>query len=483
MTSEAYRPKTMSNLSAIILAGGRGTRMRSDLPKVLHPCGGLPLVCHVVRLARTLQCYPIVIVVPPQNSDIEKAIRTYGTLPGQIQALDDLRFIVQPEARGTGDAARYGMTELLDFDGRVLILSGDVPLLQATTLMPILETNKTAVATLLTAKLVEPEGYGRILRKGKNVMGIVEHKDASATERKVNEINAGVYCFASALLKTNLDKLKQNNVQGEFYLTDVIGLLCKQKKRVAGYCLQDNTEIQGINTRQDLAQAELLLRNRSIRMHQQQGVSFQDPEHVYIDVDVKIEQDVFIGAGVELRGRTQIGQHTRIAGPTFIKDSVLAAHVTVNSFCHIEQTRMSENAVVGPFARLRPGSVLGEASHVGNFVELKNTTLGKASKANHLAYLGDTTIGERANIGAGTITCNYDGYQKHKTSLGDGCFIGSNSTLIAPVNLENNTYVAAGSVVTKNVPEDALAFGRSRQDNRLGYAKHLRERLGKNKKE
>jgi bifunctional UDP-N-acetylglucosamine pyrophosphorylase/glucosamine-1-phosphate N-acetyltransferase len=358
----------------------------------------------------------------------------------------------------------------------VLILYGDVPLLTPATVARLEKAAKKAPLALLTAELDDASGYGRVVRASATVARIVEHEDASPAERAIREVNAGVYVLRASLLRKALKGLSRANAQGELYLTDIV----PQAAALGGavpVTVDDLAEVRGVNTRAELASAEATLRRRLIARHEENGVTFRDPAGTLLGTDVKLDPDVEIGAGVQLHGRVRIGRGTRVDGPTVIKDSVIAAGVEVSAFCHIDGARIGKGAKVGPFARLRPGADIGEDAHVGNYVEVKKAKLGKGAKANHLAYLGDATVGAGANIGAGTITCNYDGVNKNPTHIGKKAFVGSDTTLVAPVTVGEGAYVAAGSTITEDVPKDALALARARQVTKPGWAAHRRQRL------
>ena len=456
--------------TAIILAAGKGTRMRSSLPKVLHPVCGRPMIFHVVDQLRLAGAKRIVVVVDHVKSEVaQRLTEEFGSKV--------IGFAIQKEALGTGDAARRGVKELKGERGRVWIVPGDVPLIRAETLKKLQRASKRAVVGLLTTLLDNPEGYGRIVRRGNRVGSIVEHRDASTAERAINEVNVGVYDVELAFLRKTLSKLKRDNAQGEFYLTDIVA--AGADHGVGTHCVADNTECRGANDRVQLAELDAILRQRLIVEHQRAGVTFELPESVVIEASVRLSQDVVIGAGVQLRGSTSIEENVVVEGPAVLLNATVESDVKIKSFSHLENVLVGAAAEVGPYARLRPGTVLEPSSKVGNFVELKNTKLGQLSKVNHLAYVGDSDIGVSANIGAGTITCNYDGAKKHKTIVGDGAFVGSNSTLVAPVKIGQGAYVAAGSTITQDVSSDALAFGRSRQSERSGYAKDLKSKLKK----
>ena len=457
--------------AAMILAAGLGKRMQSALPKVLHPCLDLPLVCHVVRLSLAAGCDPVVVVVSPSTAEgIEQAVRHH--FPNA-----PVRFAVQHKAQGTGDAARCGLTGLADFEGRIFVLYGDVPLLTARTLQSMQRKLGEAPLAVLTANVDVPFGYGRVVRDAKGlVQEIVEQKDCTGAQERISEINAGVYWVESSLLQRTVAQLTTENAQGEYYLTDCVKIAAGAGGAV-GVLVDDVDEVRGVNGRRELAVAERLLRRRVIGMHQDNGVTFHDVEGTFVGLDVEIGRDVDIGMGVQLHGKTRIAEGCVIEGPTFIKDSVIAPGAVVHHFSHLEQATVESACSVGPYARLRPEAHLEEKSRVGNFVEVKKSRLRAGAKVNHLSYIGDADVGPKTNIGAGTITCNYDGFNKSRTVLGAEVFVGSNSTLVAPLSLADGVFVAAGSTVTDAVPKDSLVFGRAKQVNREGYAQKLRERL------
>ncbi len=449
---------------AIILAAGQGKRMRTTLPKVLHPACDLPLVGHVVALAKDLDCSPIVVVVDPKNGKrVEDTLR--GLFPDT-----QLTFATQEKPMGTGDAVRSGLASVKA--DRVLVLYGDVPLLGKATCEKLVPALEGAELAMLTAKLKDPTGYGRVVRESGGKMRIVEHKDASEKERGIDEVNVGVYLCGMKLMQDTVASLKADNAQGEYYLTDIVA----RAGSVKTVDVTDIDEMRGINTQMELAEVDAIMRQRLVRKHQENGVRFRDPASVHLTPRVSFGEDVVVGPGVQFFGTVKLGNRVVVEGPTVLKDVTIGDDTRVESFCHLESAKVAQGVKIGPFARLRPGAALAQDVHIGNFVEVKNSTIAKGSKANHLAYLGDADIGAGSNIGAGTITCNYDGVAKHRTTIGDGVFVGSNSTLVAPVALGDQSYVAAGSVLTKDVPGDALAFGRARQETREGYAKALRDR-------
>jgi bifunctional UDP-N-acetylglucosamine pyrophosphorylase/glucosamine-1-phosphate N-acetyltransferase len=458
-----------SGVSVVILAAGLGTRMKSSLAKVLHRAGGASLIEHVVRAA--LAVAPperIVVVTGHQAADVEAAVAHHR-----------VRFQLQAEQKGTGHALAVCRSQPGLDSGLLLVLYGDCPLLQPSTLLRLVETHRAsgAAATVLTTHLPDPSGYGRILRDPQGrIAAIVEQKDATPEQLSVNEINSGIYCFDAAALWPRLERLQPSPATGELYLTDCIALLRADGLFSVPFTIDNPAEVLGINTRADLAEADRILRARKAHSLMLSGVTIEKPETVSIDLDAEIGQDSVIGPFAQLLGATRVGPRARIGACSILVNAIIEEGAEVLPFCHIEDSRLAAGARVGPYARLRMRSTVAAGAHVGNFVEMKNSTLGEGAKAMHLAYLGDATIGPRANIGAGTITCNYDGFRKHHTTIGAGAFIGSNATLVAPVVIGEGSFVAAASIVTKNVPPDALAIGRAHQVNRDGWARERREK-------
>ncbi len=464
-------PRLMkSKTAALILAAGKGKRMRSSLPKVLHPVAEMPMVAHVVKVAIARRCDPIVVVVDANGRRVREILTaTFPKTP--------LVFAVQEQQLGTADATRIALEAIPSFRGRVLVLYGDVPLLKADTVGRLTRAVEGKSLSLLTARVANPFGYGRVLREGSWVKAVVEHKDASVTERDINEINVGVYMCDYGLMREAVGAVRRNNKQHEAYLTDVVAIASGRKGAV-GVVVDDRDEVRGVNTRAELAEAEGIMRRRLIAFHQNRGVTFCDPENTFLSTETQIQKDAIIGVGVQTYGKVKIASGARVDGPTVIKNATIGADAMIHSFSHIEGADVGKNASVGPFARLRPGARLEQGSKVGNFVEMKKSRLGRGAKASHLTYLGDADIGAGSNIGAGTITCNYDGGPvKHPTTIGAGCFVGSNTTLVAPVKLGANSFIAAGSTVSVDVPANALALGRARQVNKEGYAKRLRRKI------
>jgi bifunctional UDP-N-acetylglucosamine pyrophosphorylase / glucosamine-1-phosphate N-acetyltransferase len=463
------RPSAPAPRIAIaIMAAGKGTRLKSQLPKVLHEVGGKPLLAHVIRAATA--------VVPA--SDVYAII---GHEADRVRAATEksgIRFVLQPEQRGTGHALMVAQPALAAYD-HVIVLSGDAPMITPETITRLRDFHLQARAamTLLSADLENPTGYGRVLRKSPaspEVKAVVEEKAASPAQKKIREINSGFYVFAIPDLYQNIPQLSTANAHGEYYLTDMAEILRKAKRRVVVTKTANPSEVLGGNTRAELAEIDEKMRLAKCRQLMSEGVTVFYPATCVIDADVQIAPDTVIEPYVQLLGNTKIGTACRVRSYSVIRDSEIANGVTIRPGSLIEESRIAAGAVIGPYSHLRPGSEIGESAHVGNFVETKKIKLGKGSKANHLTYLGDADIGAGVNIGAGTITCNYDGVHKHKTVIEDSVFIGSDSTLVAPVRVGKGAYVGAASCITENVPEDALAVGRSRQIIKEGWAREKR---------
>jgi bifunctional UDP-N-acetylglucosamine pyrophosphorylase/glucosamine-1-phosphate N-acetyltransferase len=451
----------MSSTHIVILAAGKGTRMKSAVAKVLHQAAGLSLIERVLRTADTLHPASIVVVVGHQGDELRRA----------LQGRRGLQFATQEPQLGTGHALLQAEAALSGRTGTVVLLSGDVPLLRPETVQALVRAHEghAAAATVLTAVVERPDGYGRIVRADGALHAIVEHKDASPAEREIREINSGIYAFDLGPLFAALKGIGSANAQGEHYLPDLVKIYRERGLRVESVVIEDTREILGVNSRKELADVTAILntaRNEDLMLS---GVTMPDPTAVYVGPDVTIGPDTVVHPGVYLEGRTAIGAGCVIHSGVRIVDSVIEDGVLVNNFCVILDSTVSRGARVGPFAHIRPQSHVGEDAHVGNFVELKKTSMARGAKANHLAYLGDATIGERVNVGAGTITCNYDGTAKHPTVIEDGAFIGSDTQLIAPVTVGKGAYVAAGSSITEDVPPGALAIARGKQVNKEGW--------------
>lgn len=448
---------------AIILAAGKGTRMKSKLYKVLHPVSGKPMVEHIInRVSET-------------NPDEIITIVGHGAEQVKAQLGERSKYALQAEQLGTGHAVLQAASFLEGKKGTTLVISGDTPLLTTETLNNLFEYHqgKNASATILTAQAQNPTGYGRIIRDHVGIVEkIVEQKDASPEEARVQEINTGTYCFDNEALFTALNKVGTNNAQGEYYLTDIIEILKEDGNTVAAYQTENFEESMGVNDRIALAKANEIMRKRINEAHMTNGVSFVDPASTYIDAGVVIGSDTVIEAGVQLQGETVIGMDCMIGAHSRIVDSVIEDNVVITNSV-IESSHVKKAADVGPFAHLRPNAEIGEGAHIGNFVEVKNAEIGNHTKVGHLTYVGDATLGEDINVGCGVVFVNYDGKQKHHTKVGAHSFIGSNSNIVAPVTIEDHSSIAAGSTITNDVPEYALAIARARQVNKEGYAKKL----------
>jgi bifunctional UDP-N-acetylglucosamine pyrophosphorylase/glucosamine-1-phosphate N-acetyltransferase len=446
-------------LSTIILAAGQGTRMRSALPKVLQPLAGQPLLGHVLECAAALRADDVCVVYGHGGETVR------STFPG-----GNIRWSLQAEQLGTGHAVQQAMPDTPD-ENRVLILFGDVPLLTPATCHRLLDDTPESDVAILTVDMDDPAGYGRIIREGGSVNCIVEEKDAGPEEKAVCEINTGVLVCPAAKLRRWLADLSNDNAQGEYYLTDVIAMAVNDDVIVHGVKADTWTEVMGINDKKQLAEAERALQARLVDELMQNGVGFADPARVDIRGSLTCGKDVFIDVNAVFEGDVVLSDGVKIESNNLVRDSSLGAGTVVHSNCHIEGATTGNNCEIGPFARLRPGAELATNVKVGNFVEVKKSTIDDGSKVNHLTYIGDTEIGKSVNVGAGTITCNYDGANKHKTSIGDGAFIGSGVELVAPVKVGANATIGAGSTITKEVGEDQLALERARQKAVPGWQK------------
>jgi bifunctional UDP-N-acetylglucosamine pyrophosphorylase / glucosamine-1-phosphate N-acetyltransferase len=448
-------------LDILILAAGLGTRMRSETAKVLHKLGGRPLIAHVCRTAAALVKgeRPVYVVVGHQAEEVEDAVREELGAAGAV-------FITQTEQRGTGDAVFAARAALANSNSTLLVLSGDVPLVRAETLGSLVHQHRThrgrgAACTLMAVRLEDPTGYGRIIRDEEGrFQRIVEQKDASAEERQINEVNVGIYCFETRLLFPALERVKPENAQGEFYLTDVPAILRADGEDVSVFLHGDAREVSGINTRVELSEFERILRLRTLRsLMLNSGVTVIDPQHTYVSPDAQIGRDTTLHPNVHVEGRTTIGEGCEIMQGARITDSRVGNGVIVRDHCVIVESEIADHCTVGPFAHLRMNARVEEGAAVGNFVEMKKSRLGSRSKAMHLTYLGDADVGERTNIGAGTVTCNYDGRAKHPTTIENDVKIGSDTMLVAPVRVGARSMTGAGAVVTEDVPPDTLVAG------------------------
>jgi len=446
----------MKDVTAVVLAAGKGTRMRSSVAKVLHPLLGQPLLWYPLEACRAAGVGRTVAVVGHQAEEVRERL-----------GAPDVDFALQAEQKGTGHAVLCAREALLGFRGTVLVLCGDVPLLRPETLgrLAAAHVASGALGTVLSMKPGDPAGYGRLVRDAQGrLLRIVEERDASPTERSIGEVNTGTYALELPWAWDALDAVGTGNAQGEYYLTDVVAAAAREG-RAASLLLEDSEEVMGINSRAHLAEAAAALRRRINGAWMEAGVTIEDPLSTWIEPGVVLAPDVTVGPGCRLEGTTRVADGARIDQGAVVSDSEIGRGAHVKPYCVISEARVGPGAQVGPFAHLRPGATLLEDARVGNFVEMKKAVLGKGSKANHLTYLGDATVGEKANIGAGTITCNYDGIHKHKTTIGDGAFIGSNTSLVAPVTVGAGATVAAGSTVTQDVPGEGLGVARARQRN------------------
>ncbi len=455
------------------MAAGKGTRLKSQLPKVLHEVGGKPLLEHVIRAAqRIVDAKDIFAIIGHEADRVRMGMQHTG-----------VNFVLQAEQRGTGHALMVAREALAGYD-QVIVLSGDAPMISAETIGKLRDFHmeQNAAMTLLSAELENPTGYGRVLRKGAKsaeVVGIVEEKSANPAQKKIREINSGFYVFNVRDLYSHISGLSTDNAHKEYYLTDMAAVFRKARSRVVAWMTPTPSEVLGGNTRAELADIDRQIRTAKCCQLMSDGVTIFYPESCVIDADVEVAADTVIEPYVQLLGKTKVGANCRVRSYCVIRDSIIGEGVMVRPGSIMEDARISAGAIIGPYSHLRPGSEIGEGAHVGNFVETKKIRLGKGSKANHLTYLGDSEIGAGVNIGAGTITCNYDGVHKHKTVIEDDVFIGSDSTLVAPVRVGKGAYVGAASCITDDVPEDSLAVGRGRQVVKEGWARQKREERAK----
>jgi bifunctional UDP-N-acetylglucosamine pyrophosphorylase/glucosamine-1-phosphate N-acetyltransferase len=460
-------------LAVAIMAAGKGTRLKSQLPKVLHEVGGKPLLEHVIRAAgRIVPAQDVYAIIGHEAERVRTAMRHTG-----------VNFVLQAEQRGTGHALMVAREALAGYD-HVIVLSGDAPMISAETIGRLRDFHleERAVMTLLSAELENPTGYGRVLRKSAKsaeALSVVEEKSASPAQKKIREINSGFYVFDVKELYSRIGELSTDNAHREYYLTDMAAVFKKARQRVVAWKTSTPSEVLGGNTRAELADIDQQIRLAKCQQLMADGATIFYPATCVIDADVEIAPDTVIEPYVQLLGKTKIGANSRVRSYCVIRDSEIGDGVTVRPGCIMEDARIGPGAIIGPYSHLRPGSEIGEGAHVGNFVETKKIKLGKGSKANHLTYLGDAEIGAGVNIGAGTITCNYDGIHKHKTVIDDDVFIGSDSTLVAPVRVGKGAYVGAASCITEDVPEDSLAVARGRQIVKEGWVRQKRAERAK----
>jgi len=464
------------HIAVAIMAAGKGTRLKSKYPKVLHQVGGKPLLAHVIAAAtKVVPASDVFAIIGHEAELVRKAVQHLG-----------VNFVLQSEQRGTGHALMVAREALAPYD-HIIILSGDAPLITPQTIQQLRDFHlqKKAAMTLLSADLVNPSGYGRVIHKSAksdDVKAIVEEKSASPAQKKIREINSGFYAFAVKPLFQHIGELKTDNAHREYYLTDMAGVFSKAKARVVSTKTSSPSEILGSNTRAEMMEIDGLIRMAKCQQLMTSGASIFFPQTCVIDADVEVGADTVIEPFVQLLGKTRIGGDCRIRSYSVISNSEIGEGVTVRPGSILDEARVASCAIIGPYSHLRPGSDIGEGAHVGNFVETKKVKLGKGSKANHLTYLGDAEIGAGVNVGAGTITCNYDGVHKHKTVIEDGVFVGSDSTLVAPVKIGKGAYVGAASCITDDVPQDGLALGRARQTVKDGWARAKREAMAAQEK-
>jgi bifunctional UDP-N-acetylglucosamine pyrophosphorylase/glucosamine-1-phosphate N-acetyltransferase len=456
-------------LAVLIMAAGKGTRLKSRRPKVLHEIGGKPLLGHVIAAARKLvEATDIFVVVGHQAERVEQALAATG-----------VHFVLQAEQRGTGHAVQCALHALAGYD-HALVLSGDVPLIRPETIAALRDFHlaQKASMTVLTAAPQNPFGYGRVARRAigsPEVTAILEQKALTAEQQSLPEINSGIYAFAVPALTKEINKLSTNNAHGEYYLTDMAALLVAAGDRVVAIEAADAAEVLGANTLAELVALDRTMRLNKANALMAEGVTIFAPETSRIDAEVEVGADTILEPFVQLLGHTKVGSDCTIRSYSVLENVIVGDGVQIKHACILADSTVAAGAKIGPFSHLRPGSEVGEEAHVGNFVELKKTRLGKRAKANHLAYLGDSEIGAGTNIAAGVITCNYDGEKKHRTTIGEGVFVGSDSTLVAPITIGDGSYIGAGSCITENVPAEALAIGRAHQTTKPGWIKKRRE--------
>ncbi len=454
--------------ACVILAAGLGKRMRSDIPKVLQTVCGMTMIDCVLSTAKRLQPEKMVVVAGRHIGAIRKSLGNQS-----------VSFALQKKAEGTGHALLCARSELGDFRGTVLVLNGDTPLICHETIRQFLRLHRREKngLSVLSFQAANPEDYGRVIRdETGRITAIVEDRDADEQQRKIREVNSGVYAIDSRILYL-LDGIRRNRAKGEYYLTDIVSEACRGRVKAAAYCIGAEEDFLGVNTREELSRASMLMRKRLVKRWADKGVSFIDADSVFIHGGVTIGRDSVIYPSVYLEGNTKIGRGTTVFPHVRIVDSEIGSSVVIKDSTLVEESKIRHGASVGPFAHVRPGCVVGPGAKIGNFVELKKAIVGRQSKASHLSYLGDATIGRGVNIGAGTITCNYDGDKKHTTVLGDGVFVGSDTQLVAPVRVGRGAYIGAGSTITKDVPAGALAISRSSQKNVEGWVKKRKSRV------
>jgi len=457
--------------ACVILAGGLGKRMRSSLPKVLHKVMGTAMIGHVVETARRLKPERVVVVAGKHLGKIRDTLGPEG-----------ISFALQAEAKGTGHALLCARESLKGFGGTVVVLNGDTPLITAETIRKLMRLHERNddVISVLSFRAKDPSNYGRVVRNGPAKVSIVEEKDATADEKRIEEVNSGVYALDRKALAL-LDQIRKNPLKGEYYLTDIVATAADKGMKTSAYCIGEEEEFMGVNTPEELCRASALMKKDVVRKLVGKGVTLVDPRSVYIHPRVSIGSGTTIYQNVCIEGRSKIGRGATIYPNVRLRDAEVGSNAVIKDSTVVEGSRIGHDATVGPFAHVRPGSVIGAEAKIGNFVELKKTVIGKTSKASHLTYLGDAKIGKGVNIGAGTITCNYDGAKKHVTHIGDDVFVGSDSQFIAPVKVGKGAYIGAGSTITRNVPREALAVSRVAQKNISGWARKKKSKTAHKK--
>jgi len=462
----------LGGVATIILAAGKGTRMKSEMVKVLHPILGLPMLSYPIAVSLNgIKADKTIVVVGYQADQIREKFKN-----------PEIQFVLQEEQLGTGHAALQAIPFLKTFTGTALILCGDVPLVNASTLRTFIAAfeESQSILSVLTTLVDNSIGYGRILRSPEGWLEkIVEEKDASEKERSIREINTGIYCVRAPFLVEGLREIGKDNAQGEYYLTDLVEIAKKKGLRCSAHVVSDPVEVMGINNRVDLAVANEVLRQAKLKDLMLSGVTLVDPKTTYVDQGVEVGKDTILYPNCHLQGKTKIGEPCLIEPNAKVSDSIVGNDVTIRSNSVITESKIEERASIGPFSHLRPLSEVRTKAKIGNFVEVKKSVIGRGSKANHLTYIGDSIVGEKVNIGAGTITCNYDGFEKYPTIIGDEVFVGSNVELVAPVKVGNGATIGAGSTITKDVPEGALAISRTKQKNIRGWSKTIKYRRKK----
>ncbi|WP_163329047.1 bifunctional UDP-N-acetylglucosamine diphosphorylase/glucosamine-1-phosphate N-acetyltransferase GlmU [Desulfurobacterium thermolithotrophum] len=459
------------SFKAVILAAGKGTRFKSDLPKVLHKILGKPMLWYVVKAAKKAGAEEIIVVVGHKKEQVEEFLKL---------EFPEVKTVYQEQQLGTGHAVMCAEELLKDYNKKIVVLNGDTPLVEPEEIKRLAEVDGDMV--VLTGEINDPTGYGRVIRDGREILKIVEEKDATEEEKKIKEVNTGIYSFDPKKLFEALKEIDNNNAQGEYYLPDVLKVFKCKGWKVVPVVVKNFSTVMGVNNRYELSKAEKVLQERIVKALQLSGVTIHNPKSAYIEPEVEIGTDTEIFAPIYIKGKTKIGKGCYLGAFSEIVDSTIGDKTKVESHSWIKGTVLEPETSVGPFAKLRPGTYLESSAKLGTFVETKNAYLERGAKANHLTYLGDCRIGENTNIGAGTITCNYDGFNKWKTEIGKNVFVGSNTLFIAPVKVGNNSITAAGSVITSDVPENTLAVGRAKQLNYEGKAERIREKARRKKK-